>query len=100
MKKCSRSEHLPEAESARVFNRPDLGGIVPISTFKRIPNPDSTLVGTRVSRLQARSQPGFSGKPEGPFRLSSTFIFRNERNWMKKSVWVSENLVSPGLPVL
>ena len=29
---------------------------------------------------QARSQPGFFGKPEGPFCLSCTFIFRNERN--------------------
>ena len=29
---------------------------------------------------QARSQPVFSGKPEGPFCLSCTFIFRNERN--------------------
>ena len=34
----------------------------------------------------------------GPFCLSSTFIFRNERNWMKKSARVSEKLVSPGLP--
>ena len=49
---------------------------------------------------QARSQPVFSGKPEGPFCLSCTFIFRNERNWMKKSVRVSEKLVSPGLPGL
>ena len=31
------------------------------------------------------SQPVFSGKPEGPFCLSCTFIFQNERNWMKKS---------------
>ena len=49
---------------------------------------------------QARSQPVFSGKPEGPFCLSCTFIFRNERNWMKKSARVSEKLVSPGLPGL
>ena len=34
---------------------------------------------------------------EGPFCLSCTFIFRNERNWMKKSARVSEKLVSPGL---
>ena len=49
---------------------------------------------------QARSQPVFSGKPEGPLCLSCTFFFRNERNWMKKSARVSEKLVSPGLPVL
>ena len=49
---------------------------------------------------QARSQPVFSGKPEGPFCLFFTFIFRNERNWMKKSARVSEKLVSPGLPGL
>ena len=49
---------------------------------------------------QARSQLVFSGKPEGPFCLSCTFIFRNERNWMQKSASVSENLVSPGLPGL
>ena len=48
----------------------------------------------------ARSQPVFSGKPEGPFCLSCNFIFRNERNWMKKSARVSEKLVSPGLPGL
>ena len=47
---------------------------------------------------QARSQPVFSGKPEGPFCLSCTFIFRNEKNWMKKSARVSEKLVSLGLP--
>ena len=50
--------------------------------------------------MQERSQPVFSGKPEGPFCLSCTFIFRNERNWMKKSARVSEKLVSPGLPGL
>ena len=50
--------------------------------------------------MQARSQPVFSGKPEGPFYLSCTFIFRNERNWMKKSSRVSEKLVSTGLPGL
>ena len=49
---------------------------------------------------QARSQPVFSGKPEGPFCLSCTFIFRNEGNSMKKSARVSEKLVSPGLPGL
>ena len=49
---------------------------------------------------QARSQPVFSGKPEGPFCLSCTFIFRNERNKMKKSARISETLVSPGLPGL
>ena len=38
--------------------------------------------------------------PEGPFCLSCTFIFRNERNWMKKSARVSEKPVSPGLPGL
>ena len=32
----------------------------------------------------------FSGKPKGPFCLSCTFVFRNERNWMKKSVRVSK----------
>ena len=46
------------------------------------------------------AKPVFSGKPEGPFCLSYTFIFRNERNWMRKSAWVSEKLVSPGLPDL
>ena len=49
---------------------------------------------------QARSQPVFSGKPEGPFCLSCSSIFRNERNWMEKSARVSEKLVSPGLPGL
>ena len=34
------------------------------------------------------------------FCLSCTFIFRNERNWMKKSARVSEKLVSPSLPGL
>ena len=53
-----------------------------------------------VYRGQVRSQPVFSGKPEGPFCLSCTFIFRNERIWMKKSARVSEKLVSPGLPGL
>ena len=28
------------------------------------------------------------------------FVYRNERNWMKKSARVSEKLVSPGLPGL
>ena len=37
---------------------------------------------------------------EGPFCLSCIFIFRNERNWMKKGSRVSEKLVSPGLPGL
>ena len=37
---------------------------------------------------------------EGPFCRSCTFIFRNERNWIKKSARVSEKLVSPGLPGL
>ena len=41
-----------------------------------------------------------SGKPEGPFCLSCTFIFQSERNWMKKSDRVSEKLVGPGLPGL
>ena len=50
--------------------------------------------------IQARSQPVLSGKPEGPFCLSCFFIFRNERNWMKKSARLSERLVSPGLPGL
>ena len=49
---------------------------------------------------QARSQPVFSGKPEGSFCLSYIFISRNERNWMKKSARVSEKLVNPGLPGL
>ena len=46
--------------------------------------------------IQAHSQPVFSGKPEGPFCQSCTFIFRNERNW-KKSARVSGKLVSSGL---
>ena len=54
----------------------------------------------KFNMTQARSQPVFSGKPEEPFCLSCTFIFRSERNWMKKSVRVSEKLVSPGLPGL
>ena len=53
-----------------------------------------------VDGSQARSQPVFSGKPGGPFCLSCTFIFRNERKWMNKSARVSEKLVSPGLPGL
>ena len=52
------------------------------------------------STKQARSQPVFSGKPGFTFCLSCTFIFRNERNWMKKSARVSEKLVSLGLPDL
>ena len=51
-------------------------------------------------RSRARSQPVFSDKPEAPFCLSFTSIFRNERNWMKKSAKVSEKLVSAGLPGL
>ena len=43
----------------------------------------------------------FSGKPRndfaGPFCLSCTFIFRNERNWMKKSARVLEKTGKPGL---
>ena len=50
-----------------------------------------------AGNYQAHSQPVFSGKPEGPFVLSCTFIFRNERNWMKKSARVTEKLVSPAL---
>ena len=50
--------------------------------------------------IQMRSLPVFFGKPEGPFCLFCTFIFQNERNWMKKSARVSEKLVSPGLPGL
>ena len=55
--------------------------------------------------MKGRDLPSFflspgPGKPEGPFCLSCTFIFRNERNWMKKSARVSEKLVSPGLPSL
>ena len=34
---------------------------------------------------------------EGQFYLSCSFIFRNERNGMKKSARVSEKFVSPGL---
>ena len=49
---------------------------------------------------RARSQLVFSGIPEGQFCLSCTFIFRNERNWMKKNASVSEKLVSPGFPGL
>ena len=50
---------------------------------------------------QAHSQPVSSGKPEGQFCMSCTFIFRSERNWMKNlSARVSEKLVSPGLPGL
>ena len=49
---------------------------------------------------QARSQRVFSGKPEGPFCPSCTFIFLNERKWMKKSARVSEKPGSPGLPGL
>ena len=52
---------------------------------------------SRCMSNQARSQPVFSGKPEGPFFLSCTFIFRNERNWMKKSARVSEKTGKPGL---
>ena len=54
----------------------------------------------KLKNNQACSQPVFSGKPEGPFCLSCTFIFRNERNWMKEKAGVSEKLVSPDLPGL
>ena len=53
-----------------------------------------------IYNCPARSQPVFSGGPEVPFCLSCTFIFQNERNWIKKSARVSEKLVSPGLPGL
>ena len=33
----------------------------------------------------------------GTFLSVSSFNFRNERNWMKKSTRVSQKLVSPGL---
>ena len=39
----------------------------------------------------------FSGKHERPFCPSCTFIFRNERKWMKKSARVSEKTGKPGL---
>ena len=51
----------------------------------------------KLNMTQARSQPVFSGKPEEPFCLSCTFIFPSERNWMKKSVRVSEKTGKPGL---
>ena len=54
----------------------------------------------KLCSSQACSQPVFSGKPEGPFCLSCTFIFLNERNWVKKSARVSEKLVRLGLPGL
>ena len=54
----------------------------------------------KYTSVQARSQPVFSGKPEGLFCLSCTFIFRNDRNRMTKSARVSEKLASPGLPGL
>ena len=44
-----------------------------------------------------RSQPVFSGKPEEPFCLCCTFIFRNERNWTKKSARLSEKTGKPGI---
>ena len=66
---------------------------------------DDTTVSKNYSREkyicrrhhQTGSLPVFSGKPEGPFCLSCTFIFRNEKNWKKESARVSEKLVSPGL---
>ena len=67
------------------------------------PLPKSAHAELETVDWQARSQPVFSGKPEGPFCLYCTFIFRNERNhenWMKKSARVSEKLVSPGIPGL
>ena len=54
----------------------------------------------KINYCQACSQPVYSGKTEGPFYLFCIFIFRNERNWMKKSARVSEKLVSLGLPGL
>ena len=56
-----------------------------------------SLAGQKNYTSQVRSQPVFSGKPEGPFCLSCAFIFRNERNWMKKSARVSEKTGKPGL---
>ena len=53
-----------------------------------------------ITARRVLSQPVFPGKPEGSFRLSCTFIFRNERNWIKESARVSEKLVSPDLPGL
>ena len=57
-------------------------------------------VTSHIYLAQVRSQPVFSGKPKGPFYLSRTFIFRNERNRMEKSARASEKLVSPSLPGL
>ena len=79
--------------------------IVPPRTRSARLNPDQKLLFLYKGRLlawccQASSQPVSSGKPEGPFCLSCTFIFRNERNWMKKSARVTVKLVSPGLPGL
>ena len=54
----------------------------------------------RVLQIRRVASQFFFGKPEGPFCLFCTFIFRNERNWMKKSARVSEKLVSPGSPGL
>ena len=53
-----------------------------------------------ITARRVLSQPVFPGKPEESFRLSCTFIFRNERNWIKESDRVSEKLVSPDLPGL
>ena len=66
------------------------------STF--LSNISIAFMPSHISRCVASQF--FSGKPEGSFCLSCTFIFRNERNWMKKSARVSEKLVSPGFPGL
>ena len=67
---------------------------------------DAAQEGSRHQRIMIRTinrrvaNQFFSGKPEGPFFLSCTLIFRNENNWMKKSARVSEKLISPVLPGL
>ena len=39
-----------------------------------------SIYDTLIELCQARSLPVFSSKPEGPFCLSCTFVFQNEKN--------------------
>ena len=69
----------------------------------KLPDHSATLIGNMFDSpcaLKRVARQFFSGKPGFTFCLSCTFIFRNERNCMRKSARVSEELVSMGLPGL
>ena len=99
----SKSNNLPNQTAVSLFtvgNRSVLLSIITFSSNTRKVQTTNYMIPGCWDPGQVRSQPVFSGKPEGPFCLSCTFIFQNERNWMRKSARVSEKLVSPDLPGL